>query len=104
MSKLFEVTIELTQRCPNECIYCSSLSNLDATDALPYNVICQIVDDAVLLGAEQINLSGGEPFLRDDIGAIIKYIHSKNLSIRLYTSGIFYNNGNYSGTPDLTIT
>lgn len=99
MSKLFEVTIELTQRCPNECIYCSSLSGLGAVEALPYNVICQIVDDAVSLGAEQINLSGGEPFLRDDIVDIIEYVHSKNLSIRLYTSGICYKNG-YHSVPD----
>lgn len=99
MSKLFEVTIELTQRCPNECIYCSSLSCIDAEETLSYDTVCQIVDDAVLLGAKQINLSGGEPFLRDDITAIVDYIYAKGLIIRLYSSGIFYDE-EYQDIPD----
>ena len=99
MSKLFEVTIELTQRCPNECIYCSSLSCIDAEETLSYDTVCQIVDDAVLLGAKQINLSGGEPFLRDDITAIVDYVHAKGLSVRLYSSGIYYAE-KYQAIPD----
>lgn len=99
MSKLFEVTIELTQRCPNECIYCSSLSCIDAEETLSFDTVCQIVDDAVLLGAKQINLSGGEPFLRNDITAIVEYVHAKDLSVRLYSSGIYYNEG-YQAIPN----
>lgn len=99
MSKLFEVTIELTQRCPNECIYCSSLSSIDAAETLSYETVCHIVDDAVLLGAKQINLSGGEPFLREDITAIVDYVHAKSLSVRLYSSGIYYDE-NYQAIPE----
>lgn len=99
MSKLFEVTIELTQRCPNECIYCSSLSSIDAAETLSYETVCHIVDDAVLLGAKQINLSGGEPFLREDITAIVDYVHAKGLSVRLYSSGIYYDE-NYQAIPE----
>lgn len=99
MIKLFEVTIEVLQRCPNKCIYCSSWSSLDKTEALDFDTICEIVDDAVKLGAEQINISGGEPFLRTDIISIIDYIKSKGLKIRLYTSGIYYSQG-YQFIPD----
>ena len=98
MSKLFEVTIEVTQQCPNKCIYCSSMSSPDKTDALDFDTICQCVDDATALGAKLINLSGGEPMLRPDIAQITDYIHNKGLKIRLYSSGIYYD-GLYHTMP-----
>ncbi|MCR5561344.1 MAG: radical SAM protein [Bacteroidales bacterium] len=99
MKELFEVTIEVLQRCPNKCIYCSSWSSMDKTEALDLDTICGIVDDAVELGAKQVNISGGEPFLRTDIISIIDYIKSKGLKIRLYTSGIYYDQG-YQSIPE----
>lgn len=98
MSKLFEVTIEVTQKCPNKCVYCSSMSSPDKTGALDLETICQCVDDAVSLGAKLINLSGGEPMLRPDIAQIANYIHNKGLKIRLYSSGIYYD-GTYHTMP-----
>lgn len=98
MSKLFEVTIEVTQRCPNQCIYCSSWSSPDKTETLDFETICACVDDAASLGASLINLSGGEPMLRPDIVEIADYIHDKGLKIRLYCSGIYYD-GSYHSMP-----
>ena len=95
MSNLFEVTIELTQQCPNLCIYCSSMSSPFMSQALDLDTIRCIVDDAAVLGAKLINLSGGEPLLRTDIVTIADYIHSKGLKIRLYSSGLYYG-GKYS--------
>ena len=60
---LNEITIELTQQCPNHCIYCSSLSNMEKNECLDYAAIIRVVDDAVILGAKTVSLSGGEPFL-----------------------------------------
>ena len=98
MKELFEVTIEVTQRCPNQCIYCSSWSDINKTAMLDLQTICGIVDDAAELGAKLINLSGGEPLLRPDIADIADYIHTKGLEIRLYSSGIFYD-GSYKTMP-----
>lgn len=101
MSKLFEVTIEVTQQCPNKCIYCSSMSSPDKTEALDFDTICQCVDDAAYLGAKLINLSGGEPMLRPDIAQIADYIHNKGLKIRLYCSGIYYDGAYHTMPIDL---
>ena len=98
MSKLFEVTIEVTQRCPNQCIYCSSWSSPDKAETLGYETICACVDDAASLGASLINLSGGEPMLRPDIAEIADYIREKGLKIRLYCSGIYFD-GSYHAMP-----
>ena len=86
MKELFEVTIEVLQRCPNQCIYCSSWSSPDKTEAMSFDTIRGIVDDAAELGA------------RLDIVDVIDYIKSKNLKIRLYTSGIYYEHG-YKSIP-----
>ena len=71
---LHEITIEVTQRCPNRCIYCSSLSDATKTQYLDYETICRVVDDAKSLGAKSVSLSGGEPFLHSDIVKIAEYI------------------------------
>ncbi len=85
---LHEITIEVTQRCPNRCIYCSSLSDDTKTQYLDYDTICCIVDDARSLGAKSVSLSGGEPFLHPDIIKIAEYIHALDLQCYLYSSGI----------------
>lgn len=85
---LHEITIEVTQRCPNRCIYCSSLSDENKTQYLDYDTICRVVDDAMLLGAKSVSISGGEPLLHPDIIKIARYIHSQGLKCLIYTSGI----------------
>lgn len=93
---LNEITIEVTQQCPNRCIYCSSLSDMEKTERLDRATIFQVVDDAVALGAKIVSLSGGEPFLREDIAEIVDYIHGKGLKVRLYSSGIYSYGNQYS--------
>lgn len=97
--KLNEITIEITQQCPNRCIYCSSLSDLKKTEALDFKTICKVVGDAKLLGVKNVNLSGGEPFLRADFEEIVNYIHSQGIAIRVYSSGIYFVNGRYTSIP-----
>lgn len=87
---LNEITIEVTQRCPNRCIYCSSLSDITKSEQLDIDTIRAVVDDAVALGTKSVSLSGGEPFLRPDLPEIVGYIHSQGLKIRIYSSSIFY--------------
>lgn len=96
--RLNEITIEVTQQCPNRCIYCSSLSDMEKTESLDYATILQVVDDAVALGAKTVSLSGGEPFLREDIAEIVDYIYAKGVKVRFYSSGI-YSDGKYSSIP-----
>ena len=97
--KLNEITIEITQQCPNRCIYCSSLSDIDKTHYLDFDTICLIVDDAKSLGAKSVSLSGGEPFLNTDIINIVDYIHARGLKLRLYSSGIYFNGISFSSIP-----
>ena len=97
--KLNEITIEVTQQCSNHCIYCSSFSDIERGHYLDYEIICNVVDAAKELGAKCVSLSGGEPFLRNDIVNIVEYIHSKGLELRLYSSGIYFTEKYFSSIP-----
>ena len=97
---LSEISIEILQRCPNRCIYCSSHSNPQATHIIPFEIIKNVIDDAKSLGCKTVCLSGGEPFLHPQILDIISYIAKQQLICYVYTSGIFMKDEVYSSLPN----
>lgn len=97
---LSEISIEILQRCPNRCIYCSSHSNPQATHIIPIEIIKNIIDDAKNLGCKTVCLSGGEPFLHPQILEIISYIAKQQLICYVYTSGIYMKDEVYSSLPN----
>lgn len=97
---LSEISIEILQRCPNRCIYCSSHSNPQATHIIPFEIIKNVIDDAKCLGCKTVCLSGGEPFLHPQILDIISYIAKQQLICYVYTSGIFMKDEVYSSLPN----
>lgn len=97
---LSEISIEILQRCPNRCIYCSSHSNPQATHIIPFEIIKNVIDDAKCLGCKTVCLSGGEPFLHPQILDIISYIAKQQLICYVYTSGIYMKDEVYSSLPN----
>lgn len=97
---LSEISIEILQRCPNRCIYCSSHSNPQATHIIPFEIIKNVIDDAKSLGCKTVCLSGGEPFLHPQILNIISYIAKQQLICYVYTSGIYMKDEVYSSLPN----
>ena len=97
---LSEISIEILQRCPNRCIYCSSHSNPQATHIIPFEIIKNVIDDAKSLGCKIVCLSGGEPFLHPQILDIISYIAKQQLTCYVYTSGIYMKDEVYSSLPN----
>lgn len=97
--KLNEITIEITQQCPNQCVHCSSRSCPTKTTCLPLQTVVEVVDDAVALGCESISLSGGEPFLHPELPQIVNHIAKYNIQCNIYTSGICYVEGESMAVP-----
>lgn len=97
---LSEISIEILQRCPNRCIYCSSHSNPQAAYLIPFEIIKNVIDDAKSLGCKTVCLSGGEPFLHPQILDIISYIAKQQLTCYVYTSGIYMKDEVYSSLPN----
>jgi PqqA peptide cyclase len=68
--------LELTYRCPLQCVFCynpldfaATAAELDTADWL------RVLREARALGAVQLGLSGGEPLLRDDVEEIAAEAH-----------------------------
>ena len=88
---LNEVSIEIIRKCPNNCIYCSSMSDDKCSEILEYEKFVSVVNDAAYLGAKTICLSGGEPFQHPGIVDMTAYIKTLGLQSFIYTSGISIN-------------
>jgi len=84
---LKELTIEITKKCPMECIICSSDGGKEDPHELTIQELYKIVDDAIKLGVKIISLSGGEPIESPHCMEFIQYVKERNLQLYLYTSG-----------------
>lgn len=84
-------TIEVTNRCPLECVHC--YNNLPMRDAearkreLTTEEHYRIVDELVDLGCLWLTYSGGEIFARADFLDIYLYAKQKGLIVSLFTNG-----------------
>jgi len=83
----FNVQVRVIEQCNQRCSYCLG-------DYLRRNIkpptteqLFEVVDGLARLGSRRITLSGGEPFLRDDIHDIVRRIKSHKINCSLTTNG-----------------
>ena len=90
-----EAAIEVTRRCPLECLQC--YNNLPMGDLTARNRELtkeehfRLLDDLADLGTFWILYSGGEIFARKDFLEIYTYAKKKGFLITLFTNGILIN-------------
>lgn len=81
------LNIQMTSKCCNNCAYCDY--DRSVPDLLNPDVFEGLLYEAWLKGARRINLSGGEPLMRDDFADIVKLARNKGFFISVSTSGRF---------------
>ncbi len=88
-----KVEIGVCFNCQCNCAKCSSalMKNLQR-EKLTLKEIKQVAKDIFSLGAIQINLTGGEPLLAEDIFAIIKCFQPYKAVITINTNGLLLTN------------
>ncbi|MET0593604.1 MAG: pyrroloquinoline quinone biosynthesis protein PqqE, partial [Polyangiaceae bacterium] len=85
----YTLVAELTYRCPLQCVYCSNPVDLERhRQELGTDSWVRIVREAEELGVVQLNLTGGEPLLRDDLESIVRAARERELYTNLITSGV----------------
>jgi radical SAM protein with 4Fe4S-binding SPASM domain len=97
--------IELTESCNNNCLYCYNPWRIPESKypigTLSTEAIKKIIDKLQSETAvKSIGLSGGEPFLRSDIGDIVKYIRKKGIHPVIITNGTLLTRENVQATSD----
>ncbi len=92
---LSQVSMELTERCNNNCIHC--YINLPANDEeakkneITFEEIKAIADEAANMGCLSWHLTGGEPLLREDFADIYLYLKKKGMGVTLFTNAALIN-------------
>ena len=87
---LSHVSMELTERCNNNCIHC--YINLPADDEeakgkeISFEEVKAIVDETARIGCVCWHLTGGEPLLREDFSDIYSYLKRKGMRVSLFTN------------------
>jgi pyrroloquinoline quinone biosynthesis protein E len=85
----YTLVAELTYKCPLRCVYCSNpLDYGRRTGELDTASWLRTLSEAEELGVVQLNLTGGEPLLRDDLEALVAEARRLELYTNLITSGL----------------
>ena len=82
--KLETVVLQVTTKCPYSCPQCY-MKRGDSDMA--FDIAKKVIDDAVKLGAQAVQLTGGEPLVNPHIFDIIQYASERGLLTLLATSG-----------------
>ncbi|MFZ2604182.1 MAG: radical SAM protein [Candidatus Omnitrophota bacterium] len=79
------VSWSLTFRCNQRCLYCAIWKH-DCREMVTPEVL-SMMTEFIKLGTKWISFTGGEPLMRDDIGAIVQYAKNKNIYVSVSSNG-----------------
>lgn len=82
------VTWEITLKCNLRCVHCLSNSGEDSKDELNLDECKKLIDELSALKVFQVNIGGGEPFIRGDFMDILDYFHAKGMVTCVSTNGL----------------
>lgn len=86
-----EVTIEITDYCPNNCDYCSTNAGLKGEQKLTFDDVETFLEEVKLKSGpiKRINISGGEPLSHPDFYRILNLCKEVAcLNVWVYTNAI----------------
>lgn len=85
---LHNVVWELTLRCNARCLHCGSSAGEAREDELTPEEALNICDQLAEAGCKEVNLIGGEVFLRPDWKTIISKLTEYNINVSIITNAI----------------
>ena len=82
------VTWEITKHCNLSCRHClSAETTAHCPTDMDLDQCKQFIDDLDRARVFQVNIGGGEPFMRDDLLDILDYCHAKGIVTCVSTNG-----------------
>jgi len=100
--KLEELWIYTTLSCNLRCKHCLVNAGKELKDELNTKEIKRLVDEAIELGVKRFYITGGEPFIKDDIFELIGYIlKEKGKELIIQTNGTLLDDKKISALKEL---
>ncbi|MCL1996908.1 MAG: radical SAM protein [Defluviitaleaceae bacterium] len=85
--ELRNVYIHLTMDCNLSCGYCYQKENLNTSTSMPVDKWLKILDSIKSAGATNLTVTGGEPFLYENLLDVVKHAKGLGFYISLLTNG-----------------
>ena len=87
-----ELSIELTKRCPLNCIHCSSDADKGKKENLDLTRLKEIVISVKRNHRiKTVSLSGGDPIVYPNFFDVVEFLKTMNLKIVIFSSGTIFN-------------
>ena len=93
MYRLRVLALNMTNHCNLSCVHCGRDESTTGLNELPAGFFEGIVNDAIELGLEQVNITGGEIFTRSDALSLIKTVVNRGLFVSIETNGVLLTPG-----------
>jgi radical SAM protein with 4Fe4S-binding SPASM domain len=87
--RIREIDLHVTNRCNLTCAHCSVDSGRTPYAELPLDVWRAVIDQAVAMGCEYFDLTGGEPVLYPGVDDIIRHVTGVGRHLELQTNGLY---------------
>lgn len=85
------ICLRILNKCNFCCPHCIASSGPGEKKFLSYSNIEKILTKLAKAGVKRVDITGGEPFLREDIGKILLYAHNLNLATVISSNGSLIN-------------
>ena len=79
------VMLAVTDQCTNRCAYCAIPARNFPEMSL--REIRALLDEAAAMGCQRLGLWGGEPLVREDLGAIVRHAKALGMFVTVDTNG-----------------
>jgi len=100
--KLDELWIYTTLSCNLRCRHCLVSAGKQLKDELSTDEIKRVVDEAIELGVKRFYITGGEPFIKEGIFELIRYIKvEKERELIVLTNATLFNDENIKSLEKL---
>lgn len=83
----FFCNLQITIKCNLNCLHCGFSAGEKDKDELTFHELTNLINDLSQLNCERIQITGGEPLLRDDWEAIAKHISKLGIEATLISNG-----------------
>ena len=82
-----QVTISITEECPNNCIHCA-LPDTKNRNKLAPDTVKSTIDQVLEMGTTYVIFDGGEPLTYPGLEDLIRYVDPQKAITGMFTSGV----------------